>query len=804
MLSGDWYRIASPVGDVIVNNTVVVDRREVSIDFASAIDTIARGKRDGDHRGVTSLTNYNNHLALLGSAPTGFVSNHQLINLIKKHSGNTRFIPDKCADVVLVTKAYEDSYLRLPNGGEEECVCGSGCEALMVAKLRGCDGFTPVRFRIPNRNTSERFCLLCLRKHVAYMYYDNADRDGCVGTVIQPYYNMTDVVGEYRKECVLFPTSPTKFQGLVHPFVRYERHHYDYVDGRLVQVNVDFFQAPRFVGNFTTPLGIHFAPRSPLPEVCDESILQSLGMRSCDEFGRPVVMTLSDMPDIVHLMNYCSFFYDKTKVEEIPLVKIISRVLPYRCQFKNFQDCCMTHLRNFRHVGTFLRMVLWYSLSGAYPHCMQPAPPSYRAYLLSFMTDVNNTGIIEFVKKNYMLTYIAVKELVVFLTPYDVALHTILVKRRRWNTFTSSVIGYMNTYRARWYAGEMDKIIKMTSGVSDKSLVCTYNGNISRFYDVVVGASTVAPDITRGDLVHHFDPSIVYRPFEDIFNVLMTLFPCIRMNSVVMDLLQLYRIHYNESNDLAIKTHVVKLCDKYPTTMSSVVGMFHLYREAILVQEIALTRDMMTNHTLAIVRKYKMHSFVPGLETSGDCLFCPSCSTLKGFVEGLSNDKNRKNQKHIQTALGNHDVVSDYISGNVFCASSSKKKRKAASSLIRNIEPCIDTPCRVLNVFGKLIVFFGSMVTTCFECGTLTIFDFSRWRNGVFRCVPCTNDLNERDFFMDSKCLFCQSENRCGDSRFYVFRNGRFICGGLCIRHSGRMIPNDSIIDYGVFLSMMD
>lgn len=806
MLFGDWYRITSPVGDVVTDHTVPVKQCGVNIDFASAIDTIARGKRVSNHRGVISLTNYNKHLTLLGSAPSGFVSNHQLINLIKKHgdSDTTRFIPEMSADVVLVNKSYEDSYLRPPSGDEERCVCGESCEAWLVAKLRGCAGFTPVRFRIPNRGSSEKFCLLCLRKHVAYAYYDIADRDGYAGNVIQPYYNMIDVVGEYRKECVLFPTSPTKFQGIVQPFVRYERHHYDYVDGRLVQVNVDFFRAPRFIGNFTTPMGIHFAPRSPLPEVCDESILESMGIRPYDELGRSVVMSLSDMPDLVHLMNYCSFFYDKTKVEDVPLVKIISRVLPYRCQFKNFQDCCMTNLRQFRHVGTFLRMVLWYSLSGAYPHCTQHAPPKYRAYLLSFLMDVENTGIIEFVRQNYMLTYVSVKELVVFLTEYDVALHTILVRRRRWKTFTSSVVGFMNLYRTRWYAGEMEKISRMTSSISDKSLVCTYNGNISRFIDVVIGSSMVLPDIRRGGLLDQFDPQIIYRPFSDVFNILMTIFPCVRMNAVVMDLVQLYRIHHNESNDLAIKTHVAKLCTNYPVTMSSVLGMFHLYRESTFVQEIPLTRDIMTRHTLAIVKKYRMNSVVSGLESSGDCLFCPSCSTLKGFVEGLSDDKNKKNQKHIQKALGNHDVVSDYASGHIFCSCSSRKKRRVSTSAIRDVGTCSDTPCRTLNVFGKLIVFFGSMITTCFDCGTLTTFDFSRWRQGTFRCVPCTNDMNARDFFVDSKCLFCQTENRSEESKFYVFRDGRFICGGLCVRHGGRMIQNGSIIDYGVFISMMD
>jgi len=147
-----------------------------------------------------------------------------------------------------VTKAYEDSMLRPPRDQTEQpCVAGALCEgvrmAAMLPNARAEDGFVVVRFTSPG-GVRRDSCLLCMRKAVATAWYNCAATNHIMSEPSQPHRVLVGVPGEYDEDAC-FECEPRL--GVTDPFVKHERHRYEYVLGptpRIRQRLVNFRLAP--------------------------------------------------------------------------------------------------------------------------------------------------------------------------------------------------------------------------------------------------------------------------------------------------------------------------------------------------------------------------------------------------------------------------------------------------------------------------------------------------------------------------------------------------------------------------------
>ena len=63
------------------------------------------------------------------------------------------------ADVPVVTKVYEESFMREPMAGERQCVMGTSCEAMVIDKSKP---FIAVEFQLPGKpSETPQMCVLC-------------------------------------------------------------------------------------------------------------------------------------------------------------------------------------------------------------------------------------------------------------------------------------------------------------------------------------------------------------------------------------------------------------------------------------------------------------------------------------------------------------------------------------------------------------------------------------------------------------------------------------------------------------------
>jgi hypothetical protein len=102
-------------------------------------------------------------------------------------------------DVPVVSRAYEEAYLRepMPNSGERPCVAGDLCECNFIDP---CMPFVGVEFTLPSeaitRPEIPQFCVLCSRKVTRKLFYDVLFTGKEVHGVIQRYGNICSVPGE--------------------------------------------------------------------------------------------------------------------------------------------------------------------------------------------------------------------------------------------------------------------------------------------------------------------------------------------------------------------------------------------------------------------------------------------------------------------------------------------------------------------------------------------------------------------------------------------------------------------------------
>jgi hypothetical protein len=152
----------------------------------------------------------------------------------------------------IITRAYEESYMREAGQGERQCAMGSKCECMYIDHNAP---FVAVQFDLPNELDSAKpepkLCVLCSRKTTQKLFYDACYSGKRVLGLIQRYGNLCNQPGEYARECMLICPPNAPWHCLPLPIMSHQRNRYrvQIVAGvkHLQQLRVsheDFFVSP--------------------------------------------------------------------------------------------------------------------------------------------------------------------------------------------------------------------------------------------------------------------------------------------------------------------------------------------------------------------------------------------------------------------------------------------------------------------------------------------------------------------------------------------------------------------------------
>lgn len=144
----------------------------------------------------------------------------------------------------IITRAYEESYMREPLQGERQCAMGAKCECMFIDQNAP---FICVEFELPNEDAQApddkqftktktclehetrlepKLCVLCSRKTTQKLFYDTCYSGRRTQGIIQRYGNLCNQTGEYARECMLICPPNAHWNCLPLPIMSHQRNRY--------------------------------------------------------------------------------------------------------------------------------------------------------------------------------------------------------------------------------------------------------------------------------------------------------------------------------------------------------------------------------------------------------------------------------------------------------------------------------------------------------------------------------------------------------------------------------------------------
>jgi hypothetical protein len=246
-------------------------------------------KRDEELKSLLSQCDSEHEIMAANNVNTEY--DDSIIGMIKRQINNSRFAPATPEELQLdhvlssvpyrdmlqslfgttcgpspnlpiITKAYEESYMREAGPSEKQCAMGPKCECMYIDHNAP---FTAVQFDLPSdlpaivaaipgetaSTNTPKLCVLCSRKTTQKLFYDACYSGKRVQGVIQRYGNLCNQPGEYARECMLICPPSAPWHCLPLPIMSHQRNRYrvQIVAGvkHLQQLRVsheDFFVSP--------------------------------------------------------------------------------------------------------------------------------------------------------------------------------------------------------------------------------------------------------------------------------------------------------------------------------------------------------------------------------------------------------------------------------------------------------------------------------------------------------------------------------------------------------------------------------
>jgi hypothetical protein len=154
-------------------------------------------------------------------------------------------------DVPILTKAYEETFMRQAMPGERSCAMGEQCECMHIDRVAP---FIGVELRLPNDPEQAQMCVLCSRATTQKCFYDICYLSKPIKGVIQRYGGIFGQPGEYALECMLVCPRAVGMANMPVPCMSHQRNRYTVVCHggikHLKQARVAFedFQHPSSTG----------------------------------------------------------------------------------------------------------------------------------------------------------------------------------------------------------------------------------------------------------------------------------------------------------------------------------------------------------------------------------------------------------------------------------------------------------------------------------------------------------------------------------------------------------------------------
>ena len=135
-------------------------------------------------------------------------------------------VDDPVKDVPILSKAYEESFMRQPYPGERQCVMGDLCECMQIDKT---SPFIGVELRLQTDPEEPQMCVPCSRLATQKLFYDMCFLGKPIAGIIQRYGAIYGQPGEYAGDVMLIPPRALGLSCMPVPSMSHQRNRYTVV-----------------------------------------------------------------------------------------------------------------------------------------------------------------------------------------------------------------------------------------------------------------------------------------------------------------------------------------------------------------------------------------------------------------------------------------------------------------------------------------------------------------------------------------------------------------------------------------------
>jgi hypothetical protein len=417
--------------------------------------------------------------------------------------------------------------------------------------------------------------------------------------------------------------------------------------------------------------------------------------------------------------------------KHMPVVHLLYKALPQRCQFRNFSNVTIDYLQKHPGCVEWMRSIFVWSVYGScYPWAVRC---SSARTVPSESIDWN-----AFFKDNVRLFFFVVKEFFVFLVLQQPGLTIALDSVHSWKLYEAEIVRTMNNVRDIVHSARYSR--EKTPPWRDVAVV------INKFIPRQLKCIKPVTD-------NHFERILCSVWDKYSIDEVQSVTKTIPFPSTLKGWKQLQNQYYKEVVALpewwclmqTYSKHVCETLDNFDEHARHVVlRCLICFRTCQAIQWTPLPKSQVQKQIVAVRKRFDMGtgSSVKEIQRISRFFFCISCENFRGFTSSRNN--------HTQHAYGHRALSYNFSTGQVYCSASASRKK-------RRIFKCHDTPCVSLSLLGRATRVFGTTWVLCTCCGVVCQLGVKPGYTGDIMCGTCSASNETRS--ESTVCSFC---GRCG------------------------------------------
>ncbi len=504
------------------------------------------------------------------------------------------------------------------------------------------------------------------------------------------------------------------------------------------------------------------------------------------------------LPDVISELMKCTY-WNETKTKMQPVVHLLCKALPQRCQIRNLSDIIRNYCRQDDKVYDFMSKTVLCSLLGAYTHSKKILSWKARITIIRrfVYSPPNRTQMQEWLFSGYQhFLFYVIKEFLTYSIQLIPSLIAEIKDTYKWDIFESCVQNAMDSMRTTL---EQNILTNNSSTIKNwlihaEPMLMNINkqqlGNLFRpqrmtFTQIILNMCDRLDEINNQAQTYIAFPKEYRTLMRDMAkrikrraDVPIEWLKYFGVKKDVIDTLTNIQKHYHQN---AFRTDVKKLLnDVSRYEFEAIRELFKMFWQVHhKVRVFPLPKHYYVSQIRALRRRYEIPDGVPLNEHVGTVYACLACHTFKAFIVKPTDKVSNL------FANGHHKVIIDDETLKCYCGRRSdqndskkrprvaiqefigkthledqendKRAKKKAWKMARKKfmnDECASTECLKFNMTGTLFQFYGVLYMFCPLCASPTIFDPKQHGKHGLHCGQCMKD---GQFYTHVSCLICNT-----------------------------------------------